>query len=246
MIGPQAKGSRLSTVAFAWVGSLLLHVSVVAAIVVLGPKTHSRPDGAPDVVVLSIVPEAAYKEGRSITNGGDGADVGPPGPNRKARNKGNVAHYRAQDDRVAPASVEKRKPREPPQVQPYGMEGTQNSHPAHAGSKTPDRAISPNGMQEDGDDGYMAEYKSMVRTIIEQNIFYPMVARKRGYEGRVGLYFYILKDGTIAGLRVSSPCNHRVLNRAAIRIVERAAPFPPVRIGKDRVMMEVEIVFRLR
>ncbi len=246
MIRLQTKGSHLATVVFAWAGSLLLHIAVVVAIVVFSPRTYSRADRESSVIVLGIVPEYIYKEDRSITDNDDGADVRPPRPSRKTGNKGNVVHYRAQDNSMDQTSGEDRKPRESLRVQPYGMKDAHSSHTLHTSGKAHYRAISPHNMQEDGDDGYMAEYKNMVRTIIEQNVFYPVVARKRGYEGRVGLYFYIMRDGTISDLHISSPSNYRVLNRAAVRIVQKAAPFPPVRISQDRVMMEIEIVFKLR
>ena len=156
MTGPGAKGSHLAKVVFALTGSLLLHISFVAAIVALSPYTYRSADIESDVILLSILPEHAYREVKSIGNSSDGADVMPSRPSRKARNKANVTHYRAQDKRVGLASVKKRKPSKPRQVQSYGVNGAHGSSHLHTTTKPPDRAISHHSMRVDGDDGYMA------------------------------------------------------------------------------------------
>lgn len=56
---------------------------------------------------------------------------------------------------------------------------------------------------------------------------YPQEARGRIY-GSLQLTVYIRRDGSLDRVEIDQPATHAVLNQAALRIVQLAAPFPPL------------------
>lgn len=56
---------------------------------------------------------------------------------------------------------------------------------------------------------------------------YPQDARGKIY-GDLQLTVYIRRDGSLYKVEVDRPSHHAVLNQAALRIVQLAAPFPPL------------------
>lgn len=56
---------------------------------------------------------------------------------------------------------------------------------------------------------------------------YPAEARGKIY-GSLQLTVYIRRDGSLQQVEIDRPSQHAVLNQAALRIVQLAAPFPPL------------------
>jgi protein TonB len=59
------------------------------------------------------------------------------------------------------------------------------------------------------------------------NLNYPSEARELGLFGSLILHVAVRADGSLEGIRVVRSSGHKVLDDAAIRIVELAAPFAP-------------------
>jgi protein TonB len=74
-----------------------------------------------------------------------------------------------------------------------------------------------------------AQYVEAWRLKIEQigTEHYPQEARGRIY-GSLQLTVYIDRDGTLRNVEINQPSSEPVLNSAARRIVQLAAPFPPL------------------
>lgn len=74
-----------------------------------------------------------------------------------------------------------------------------------------------------------AEYVEAWRTKIELlgTEHYPSEARGKVY-GKLQLTVYIKKNGELARIEINQPSEHAVLNLAAQRIVQLAAPFSPL------------------
>ncbi|NYT80135.1 TonB family protein [Alcaligenaceae bacterium] len=74
-----------------------------------------------------------------------------------------------------------------------------------------------------------AEYVEAWRKKIELlgTEHYPDEARGKVY-GSLQLTVYIRKDGSLDRIEIDRPSNHAILNLAASRIVQLAAPFPPL------------------
>lgn len=91
------------------------------------------------------------------------------------------------------------------------------------------------------EDAY-AHYLEAWRTKIEQlgTEHYPEQARGRVY-GSLQLTVHIRKDGTLSHVDIERPSEHAILNLAAQRIVQLAAPFAPLptAIAKDADILSI-------
>lgn len=61
---------------------------------------------------------------------------------------------------------------------------------------------------------------------------YPPIARKRGYEGTTLLSLYVLEDGTVGKVVVKKTSGHSILDRAAVRTVEKWLFEPASTMGR--------------
>lgn len=84
---------------------------------------------------------------------------------------------------------------------------------------------------------YMDAWRAKVERI--GNLNYPDEARRRGISGSLVLDVALNQDGSIREVSVRRPSGHEVLDQAAIRIVELAAPYAPLPIDIAR---EVEVL----
>ena len=75
---------------------------------------------------------------------------------------------------------------------------------------------------------------------------YPMIARRRGYEGVVVLKVEILPNGRVGELRVKRSSGHHILDKSALNTVKRWK-FIPAKRGEDpiRIWAEIPIKFKL-
>lgn len=98
----------------------------------------------------------------------------------------------------------------------------------------------------DGMRGVMASYFLRVRAAIEAAKRYPLMARRRGIEGRATVAFDLTARGTPANLVVESS-DHPLLAAAARAAVESAAPLPapPQERGAQPLRIQVPLRFAL-
>jgi protein TonB len=72
---------------------------------------------------------------------------------------------------------------------------------------------------------YMSEWVKKVERV--GNLNYPDEARRAGISGKLMMDVALNPDGTVREIRILRPSGHRVIDEAATRIVNLAAPFPP-------------------
>lgn len=72
---------------------------------------------------------------------------------------------------------------------------------------------------------YMEAWRRKVERI--GNLNYPQEAKERGLYGSLILHVALKADGNLEGIRVVRSSGHAVLDQAAVRIVELAAPYAP-------------------
>lgn len=89
---------------------------------------------------------------------------------------------------------------------------------------------------------------SSVRSRIDGTKRYPRLARRAGFEGRTLLKFKILPDGRVTEIRVLETSQFEMLDEAAMRAVERAAPFQEEgrQIRGKFIEVILPVVFQLR
>ena len=120
----------------------------------------------------------------------------------------------------------------------------QSPHPDHAALATASRTVGAANAQELDE---MQLFKIMVREKIEKAKFYPSAARRRGYEGAVGVRFTIQPAGDVEDVEIVAPCHCDTLNKAACSAVKEAAPYSPMPDSlKGPIDMEVNVAYRLK
>ncbi len=74
---------------------------------------------------------------------------------------------------------------------------------------------------------------------------YPLLARRRGLEGRLLLQVQVGPDGAVTGVEVKESSGHTVLDRAAVRTLHRWR-FTPAREGDRAVAASIEVPIRFQ
>jgi protein TonB len=90
---------------------------------------------------------------------------------------------------------------------------------------------------------FLIEKLSFISQIIHNNINYPYIARKMGWEGKVIISFVITKDGRISFLTVEKSSGYRVLDENAIDTIKKVSkyfPAPPL-----DVKIRIPITYKL-
>jgi len=86
---------------------------------------------------------------------------------------------------------------------------------------------------------YMSEWVKKVERV--GNLNYPDEARRAGLSGKLIMDVTMNADGTVRNISIMRPSGHKVIDEAATRIVNLAAPFPPFpeEILKDADIMHI-------
>lgn len=85
----------------------------------------------------------------------------------------------------------------------------------------------------------LVDYKYLlnIKNRVSLRWFYPPLAAREGWQGRLLVHFIIRKDGTIEGLELKKSTGYPVLDDAAITAIKLAAPFLPLpeSFGHDKL-----------
>lgn len=86
---------------------------------------------------------------------------------------------------------------------------------------------------------YMSEWVKKVERV--GNLNYPDAARRENVSGKLMMDVALHADGTVRNISILRPSGYSVIDEAAIRIVNLAAPFPPFppEIGKDADILHI-------
>ena len=115
----------------------------------------------------------------------------------------------------------------------------------------PDISATPGFQIADWSPGELVEtsigYLEIVRLKIEKHKKYPDIARIRQIEGSVTIGFMVTPEGGVRAVEVVKSSRHSALDKAALKAVQDAAPFPkpPERLFRGEVPLELTIVFEL-
>jgi protein TonB len=106
-------------------------------------------------------------------------------------------------------------------------------------SKRPRQTFISARTQEFRHASYMNEWVAKVERV--GNLNYPDEARRQGISGNLMLQVSINTDGSVRNIRLLRSSGHKVLDDAAIRIVQLAAPFAPLppEIRKDTDILHI-------
>ncbi|MGO9120323.1 MAG: TonB family protein [Desulfomonilaceae bacterium] len=90
-------------------------------------------------------------------------------------------------------------------------------------------------------------YKDQILSAIHEAAYYPREALRRMAHGKTMVWFTINRDGSLANVAIVAHADSKVLDEAALKIVEKASShFPPVpdSLMKEQVSYLVPIVFK--
>jgi protein TonB len=86
------------------------------------------------------------------------------------------------------------------------------------------------------DEAYRRANFGSIRDSILANLHYPMLARRKGWSGKVEVAFLIKPDGQVSELRIQTSSGYSVLDEQALEAIRRSAPFAPPRIAALLIM----------
>jgi TonB family protein len=90
-------------------------------------------------------------------------------------------------------------------------------------------------------------YYAQWRRRIQENLRYPLAARRRNLAGTVHLDIVIEANGAVAGVQVAEPSGHRLLDDAAVETVRELPPLPfPSHLVPRPLRLRLPVVFDLR
>ncbi len=76
-----------------------------------------------------------------------------------------------------------------------------------------------------------ANYARVILARLQRAIRYPRAAQRRGIEGVVRVQVELSATGGLRSVALAQSSGHTVLDNAAVALVQRVAPFPPVPEG---------------
>ena len=78
---------------------------------------------------------------------------------------------------------------------------------------------------------FLLEKLLLISKIVQNNITYPYIARKMGWEGKVIISFVLTKDGKINFLVIEKSSGYDVLDKNAVETIKKVSryfPLPPL------------------
>ncbi|MBI3592893.1 MAG: energy transducer TonB [Nitrospirae bacterium] len=100
-----------------------------------------------------------------------------------------------------------------------------DSHKAPALKNSIDSAVN-SSKSYTAEDRYVKVNFAYIRDIIQKNIAYPHMARKRGLEGKVVVSFTVCADGEVQDITITESSSFEILDKSAVEAVRKASPFP--------------------
>ncbi len=90
-------------------------------------------------------------------------------------------------------------------------------------------------------------YSSRLGRAIAKHKSYPKIAQRRGWQGTVLLDIKIDSSGKVLSAVVSKSSGHKSLDKQALKMVEKASPFPtpPTILQGDSFNISVPVAFKL-
>lgn len=90
-------------------------------------------------------------------------------------------------------------------------------------------------------------YRSNVMKLIYSRVVYPGRAIDRNQEGTVQLTVRLKKDGELIEASLAEESEYSLLNRAALKAVKDAAPFPtaPEKLAEEELVLDIPIRFQI-
>jgi protein TonB len=100
-----------------------------------------------------------------------------------------------------------------------------------------------NAKQRRLEQDYLQEHLSRISKLLQENLYYPRRARKRGIVGEVVVTFILTREGIAKFIEVQSS-KSEILSRAAIKTIENLSGYFPK--PTEELILHVPIAYRLK
>ena len=133
-----------------------------------------------------------------------------------------------------------------------GMDTPPDSHgddarKSNAPDSAPDPAMNSAASRGSGGEaakrGYLVENFLYIKNRITRHLSYPPVARRLKWQGIAVVTFYIMENGLVENIKISSSSGHQLLDNHVIDTVKRLQPFPKPPV-KAEITIPVKYVLR--
>ena len=110
----------------------------------------------------------------------------------------------------------------PDESQPYAARagGDQETTPVPAGDGSVSGPRDPRAR-------YIKAHYEYIKKDIQNKMIYPLLARKKGWQGTVIVSFVVSKDGMVQQVHIKESSGFSLLDQSAVNTIKKAAPFPP-------------------
>jgi protein TonB len=227
--------------AFAVVGSLLIHVALLLLLPLLREAQQRNEAEKPIVARLvepPIRPPPPSSEAEPLAEARKPSmEASPPAPVRT------TPRLQPASKRASAVPLARDAPRVDtlPAIEAHAAGSTSTSIPP-----SPNSASAP--ASDVPDAGTLAQYRLALMSAARSYKAYPRFAIENSWQGKVEVRMAIGVDGSIVGLSVLSSTGHALLDRQALDMIERAkaaAQVPPALRGRQfAVDIPVEFAFR--
>jgi protein TonB len=187
-----------------------------------------------------------------------GSEVKPAPPNRSVNEPASVMERAEYRDQVEPRRPSRPEPRTDPAKADSSIAKAGVTAGSGAGETEvptsepiPEDKATRNALQRVTDPGgsnLTATWQSKLLAHLARYKRYPARARARGDSGIVEIRFRVDRQGAVKERALYRGSGNPVLDRAALRMIERAAPLPapPAGIPDDQLTLVVPVRFALR
>ena len=147
-------------------------------------------------------------------------------------------------DATAPMPV----PREPPKPKSAPSTASKAASPSRSAASNSSGSSGAGGATDTGGRAAISSYFARVQAHLLRHRVYPPEARASGITGVASVVFSLGRDGSVLSATLARGSGHAVLDQAAVAMVRRAAPFPPIpaEIAVSRLEMGAPVRFDLR
>lgn len=90
-------------------------------------------------------------------------------------------------------------------------------------------------------------YLRQFRQRVQENLVYPLAARRQGLRGTVELHVWLEATGRVRDVQVARSSSHGILDAAAVEAIRRLGPVPfPESLPRRPLLVRIPLVYELR
>lgn len=246
--------------------SLLIHALAVLAFSLKNSYDLERAAGAASaastdgalVIPIEVVVSAALPSAQTPTDATALDATKPaqttPKDEQKAKEKVEAAPPQKSDDaqEVVPTAKDSPTPdkREREQKKKETAQASRSAAttPNQAAASRSEGRVGAGGHSEFGGTANISSYQAEVLAHLQRFRIYPLEAKNAGIRGTATVRFSLASSGSVISASLGGSSGSSALDQAAVGMVRRASPFPPIpaNLGRSRMDFAAPVRFDLR